>query len=153
MTRASGGFIHANALVLGETGLLIRGPSGAGKSALTLALLARSQSRGDLARLVGDDRVRVDLQNGRLVARPHPSIAGMIEIRGLGLARIAFEAACVLRAIVDVRPADETLARFPEDRDKCASLHGIPLPRLQTTNLGDVSVERILFFIQSVTTI
>ena len=52
-------YVHANALVLGEFGLLLRGPSGAGKSALTLQLIADWRARGAFAALVGDDQLRL----------------------------------------------------------------------------------------------
>ncbi|BDV35813.1 HPr kinase/phosphorylase [Methylocystis iwaonis] len=146
-------YVHANALVLGETGVLLRGPSGSGKSALTLALISRYQSQGDFARLVGDDRVRLEALNGRLIARPHPAIAGVIEIRGHGLSRIDYEAACVLNAIVDLCAPDDPPARLPQEAEKYAALHGIVLPRLCTPDCGDVSVARIIFFIQSIATI
>lgn len=154
MTAAAPAFyLHANALLLGEKGLLLRGPSGAGKSALTLALISRFQAQGDFARLVGDDRVGVEASHGRLVARPHPAIAGLLEIRGLGLARVAFEAACVLHAIVDICGAEETPPRHPEAHEKIASICGIALPRLAAKDCSDVSVARIAFFLQEITTI
>jgi len=146
-------YLHANALVLGEKGLLLRGPSRSGKSALTLALISRFQSQGDFARLVGDDRVGVEARNGRLVARPHPAIAGMIEVRGLGVMRVDFEAACALHAIVDIRAAGEWPSRYPEDDEKTASLCGVVLPRLAAEGCSDASVARIIFFLQGIKTI
>jgi HPr kinase/phosphorylase len=143
-------YLHANALVLGEKGLLLRGPSGAGKSALTLALISRFEAQGDFGRLVGDDRVAVEALHGRVVARPHPAIEGMIEIRGLGVSRIAFEAACVLHAIVDICGAP---SRHPESAEKSASICKIALPRLAVADCSDVSVARIIFFLQRITTI
>lgn len=76
-------FIHANALIVGTKGLLLRGPSGSGKSALTLALIAQARQTNNFACLVADDRVQIEAVNGRLIARPHEKIAGLIEARGL----------------------------------------------------------------------
>ncbi|WP_442756011.1 HPr kinase/phosphorylase [Methylocystis sp. JAN1] len=146
-------YLHANALLLGEKGLLLRGPSGSGKSALTLALISRVEAQGDFARLVGDDRVGVGARHGRLVARPHPAIAGVLEIRGLGLTRVAFEAACVLHAVVDICGSEERPARCPEPDEKIASICGVALPRLVAKDCTDVSVARILFFLQGIMTI
>jgi HPr kinase/phosphorylase len=145
-------FLHANALALGETGLLLRGPSGTGKSSLTLALISRLEARGDFARLVGDDRVSVESLGGRLVARPHPAIAGQIEVRGLGLLRLPYEPGCVLHAVVDLEPAGRAPARHPEESEKTVSLQGVSLPRLRAQGWGDGAVDRILAFVQSVRT-
>ncbi|MEK4033125.1 HPr kinase/phosphatase C-terminal domain-containing protein [Methylocystis sp. IM3] len=150
MTARTESYLHANAVALGERGLLLRGPSGVGKSALTLALIARFAARGAFARLVGDDRVRVDSQDGRLVARPHPAIEGLIEIRGLGLARVPFERACRLDAVVDISNPGETPPRRPEDAQRSVLLRDVALPRLCVQGCDDVSLERIVFFLQSI---
>ncbi|GLI94602.1 HPr kinase/phosphorylase [Methylocystis echinoides] len=150
---AERGYIHANAVALGEKGLLLRGPSGAGKSALTLALLARFESRGDFARLVADDRVRLEAVGGRLIAEPHPAIAGVIEIRGAGLLRLPYERRCTLQGVIEVAAPGTSPPRLPEESEKTVTLKGIALPRLQVRGCDDVSVARIGFFIQSIMTI
>ena len=123
--------VHASCVLLDEAGVLIRGPSGSGKSALCLALLDRFFLEGRHARLVGDDRVRLEAHHGRLVAGPHPALAGLIEIRGLGIRRLATHApAAVLRLVVDLVPETE---RFPErlpDSAASALLLGVAVPRL-----------------------
>ena len=43
------------------------------------------------ARLVGDDRVHRRAAGGRLLVRPAPALAGLIEVRGLGIRRLAHE--------------------------------------------------------------
>jgi HPr kinase/phosphorylase len=146
-------YLHANALVLREKGLLLRGASGAGKSALTLALLFRVEARGDFARLVADDRVGIEARGGRLIARPHPEIAGVIEARGLGLLRAPFEAACVLHAVVDILGPDQPPTRLPEDGEKRATLRGIALPRLAIAPARCDSIDKIILFLEGNTTI
>ncbi len=153
MTARTDAYLHANALALGEQGLLLRGPSGAGKSALTLSLIARFTAAGAFARLVGDDRVRVEARDGRLVARPHPAIEGLIEIRGLGPVRVPFERACRLHAVVDIASPGETPPRRPEDAQKNILLRDVSLPRLYVQGCDDVSLARIVYFLQSVNTI
>ncbi|HEV2543138.1 MAG TPA: HPr kinase/phosphatase C-terminal domain-containing protein [Methylobacterium sp.] len=119
--------VHASCVLLDEAGVLIRGPSGAGKSALCLALLDRFFLEGRHARLVGDDRVQLEAHHGRLVARPHPALAGLIEIRGLGPRRLVTHApAAVVRLVVDLVAAVE---RLPEAADT-ARLLGVAVPRL-----------------------
>lgn len=119
--------VHASCVLLDEAGVLIRGASGSGKSGLCLALLDRFFLEGRHARLVGDDRVRLEARNGRLIARPHPALAGLIEIRGHGIRRLAAHApAAVLRLVVDLVGAAE---RLP-DATETALLLGVALPRL-----------------------
>jgi len=60
-------------------GALIEGPSGAGKSDLALRAL------GEGLRLVADDRTLLWSSQGRLFGRAPASLAGLIEIRGLGV--------------------------------------------------------------------
>ncbi|MDA3887407.1 MAG: serine kinase, partial [Allgaiera sp.] len=55
--------LHASCVALDGRGVLILGPSGAGKSGLALQLMALG------ARLVADDRTRLNPRAGRLIAR------------------------------------------------------------------------------------
>ncbi|WP_375457228.1 HPr kinase/phosphorylase [uncultured Methylobacterium sp.] len=119
--------IHATCVVIGEAGVLIRGVAGAGKSSLARALIAGAGLTGKLGALVGDDRVRVAAVNGRLVARPHPVIAGLIEIRGHGIVAVEAVPACVVRLVVDLQEAGP---RLPETPASDAAILGIRLPRL-----------------------
>lgn len=118
--------LHAACIALGEAGVLIRGPSGAGKS--TLALLLADLPGGAL---VADDRVRIALRDGRLVASPHPAEAGRVEIRGQGLLTaealgLTRRAEAVLVLAIDLV---EDQARLPEPPSP-AQILGIALPRL-----------------------
>ncbi|MFM8646887.1 MAG: HPr kinase/phosphorylase [Methylocystis sp.] len=141
-------FIHANALIVGTKGLLLRGPSGSGKSALTLALIAQSRQTNNFACLVADDRVQIEAVNGRLIARPHEKIAGLIEARGLGLITLPHLEACVLHALIDLATPDQPPKRLPEDSDKTAQLMGIELPRLVVDAHEWTAVTLINYFIQ-----
>ncbi len=107
--------LHASAVTLGEAGILIRGASGSGKSRLALALTAAARAAGAFSRLVGDDRVRLESRNGRLIARGHPAILGRIEQRGLGVREAPFIPAAVVRLVVDLVPPSEA-PRYPEPR-------------------------------------
>lgn len=60
-------------------GVLIEGPAGAGKSDLAL----RAAALG--FRLVADDRTLVFVSRGRLFGRAPPPLAGLLEVRGLGV--------------------------------------------------------------------
>src|SRR5205807_2350175 len=91
MTDAGGSSIHASAVRVGNRGVLIRGPSGSGKSRLAFDLITSGRS-GQIAPaiLVGDDRVHLDTGAGQLRVRTAPELAGLIEIRGLGIRRCEF---------------------------------------------------------------
>lgn len=121
--------VHASAVAVGEVGILIRGRSGAGKSSLALSLLVLAAQRGDFARLVGDDRIELNCRNGRLIARGHAAIRGMIELRGQGIIRLAYEPAVVVRLVVDLLPVVE-LVRYPDPENRQVELCGAKLPRL-----------------------
>ena len=120
--------VHATCVVVGEAGVLIRGESGAGKSSLALALIERAGLQGAFAALVGDDRVRVEVRHGRVVARPHPAIAGLVEIRGHGIVAVDHVPACVLRLVVDLVGA---APRLPEPPEPEAAILGVAVPRLR----------------------
>jgi len=124
--------LHATCVLVGPRAILIRGPSGSGKSRLALGLIESAASRsGDLSftRLVGDDRVLVSVENGSLIARPVPNIAGLIEVRGIGILRMGFEPAAKIGLVVDLAVPDA--ARLPEIDASVAEIEGIKLPRLQ----------------------
>jgi serine kinase of HPr protein (carbohydrate metabolism regulator) len=120
--------LHATCVVVGEAGVLIRGASGAGKSKLARSLLAEAGRRGVFGRLVGDDRIAVEAAGGRLLATGHPSIAGLIEARGLGILTQPAETSCIARLIVDLVPGAEP--RMPAGQDQEATVAGVRLPRL-----------------------
>ena len=71
---------QASCVAIRGRGVLIEGEPGSGKSSLALALIDRG------ATLVGDDGVLLDMREGRLWAAPPPAIAGLLEIRNVGLA-------------------------------------------------------------------
>ena len=108
--------------------MLIRGPSGAGKTGLALALVEDARTRGTFARLVADDRTLVARRGDRLVARPHPSLAGRVERRGLGILPIEHEPACVLALVVDLVAGGPERMPGP-DALRC-EVAGASLPRV-----------------------
>jgi serine kinase of HPr protein (carbohydrate metabolism regulator) len=140
-------YAHATALAIGEAGLLIRGPSGAGKSRLALDLLAEAGRRGLFARLVGDDRVALAHHAGRLLARPHPAIAGRIESRGEAILDLPHEHAVVVRLVVDIQPANaDAPARLPAP-DPTTQLCGLDLPALTLAAAGPHQASLVLDYL------
>jgi len=121
--------IHASAVLVGAHAVLIQGPSGSGKSRLALTLLhAAAQGVIAFARLVADDRVHVEAKHGRLLVRPAEALAGLIEIRGLGIRRVPYEPLAVVGLVVELgQPAAE---RLPDPARMQAEIAGITLRRL-----------------------
>jgi HPr kinase/phosphorylase len=80
--------VHASAVLVGARAVLIRGPSGSGKSQLARQLIEMRGNGVAFTRLVGDDRVHLEAANGRLLVRPADALAGLLEVRGVGLIRL-----------------------------------------------------------------
>ena len=121
--------IHATAVLAGPKAVLIRGPSGSGKSLLAWNLInAPSQGLLPFTRLVGDDRLQVIGQSGRLLVRPAQALSGLIEIHGLGIRRLPFEPIAVVGWVVDLTAADA--ARLPAAEAATASIGGVKVTRL-----------------------
>jgi HPr kinase/phosphorylase len=109
--------------------VLIRGLAGSGKSRLALSLIdAASQGLVSFARLVADDRAHVEPAHGRLLVRPADALAGLIEVRGLGIRRLPFEPVAVVGLLVDL--AVPEAERLPDQARQKAEIAGIGLPRL-----------------------
>jgi hypothetical protein len=84
--------------------VLILGESGTGKSDLLLGLMDEG------GKLVADDRTELYAAKGRLLARAPKSIAGLIEVRGLGIVAQPFAKSAVLALAVRLG----TPERLPE---------------------------------------
>lgn len=121
--------VHASAVKVGDRAVLIRGPSGAGKSRLAFDLiLAGRTGLIPAATLIGDDRVHLERIGGDLVVRAAPAIAGLIEIRGLGVRRCDNVAEAVVGLVVDLAAPDG--ARLPQPEALRTIIDGVELPRI-----------------------
>jgi HPr kinase/phosphorylase len=127
--------LHASAVLLGRRAVLIRGPAGAGKSRLALGLLQAAETGAiRFGRLVGDDRIQAAAHHGTLILRPAPALAGLLEVRGLGIRRVAFEPMAVAGLVVDL---GATADRLPEMGERETAILGIRLPRLTVGREAD----------------
>ena len=129
MTNAQTASVHASAVRVGNRAVLIRGPAGSGKSHLAFDLILAGRS-GQIpqAVLVGDDRVHLDASRGQLVVRPARELAGLSEIRGLGIRRCDFAEEAIVGLIVDLGAPDAE--RLPPPEALSAQISGIKIPRL-----------------------
>jgi serine kinase of HPr protein (carbohydrate metabolism regulator) len=126
---SAGSTVHGSVLTVGPRAILIRGPAGAGKSRLLLALIEAADMRLiPYARLVADDRVMLEACHGRLLARPPAALAGLVEVRGLGIRRLPYEPVAVVGRVIDLAAADAQ--RLPALEERQTAIEGVSLPRL-----------------------
>lgn len=124
-----GASVHASAVKVGARAVLIRGASGSGKSHLAFDLIMAGRA-GIVAavELIGDDRVLLEAARDRLTVRPVPELAGLIEVRGLGVRRCAFAAQGEVAVVVDLAASDAV--RLPPPEAARAVIDGVTLPRI-----------------------
>ncbi len=113
--------IHASCVELGGTGVLLLGESGSGKSDLALRLIDAG------ARLVADDRTELQRDGARLIASPPATIAGRMEVRGVGIVPLPHVAKCIVGLAVDLVASDR-VERLPSAQSR--AWLGIDLPLL-----------------------
>jgi len=122
---AAGPIVHqASAVAIEGRALLIEGPPGSGKSSLALALVDRG------AGLIGDDAVTLTRAGAVLVASPPPNIAGLLEVRGVGLVRLPVAAPAPVALVLEL--GGTGAERLPD----------MPLPR---RNIAGVAVPVLRF--------
>jgi HPr kinase/phosphorylase len=109
--RLAGGAVH---------GVLLLGPSGAGKSDLALRLIDQG------AMLVADDRCNIWHDGDRLWASAPKALAGLLEVRGLGIVPQSFLPKASLSLAVSLQSDYD---RFPMDRMH-RLVAGHPLPTM-----------------------
>lgn len=113
--------LHATCLAMDGRGVLLRGPSGSGKSDLALRLIEQG------ARLVADDQTILTREGDALVARSPESIAGKLEVRGIGIRSVPSLSRTKVDLMVDlVGPG--AVERLPEPSSE--ALLDLQLPRL-----------------------
>lgn len=124
-----GSSVHASAVKVGSLAVLIRGPSGSGKSRLAFDLIMAGRSGVvERAVLVGDDRVHLATVGHEIEVRPAPVLAGLIEIRGLGIRCCDFVEHATVGLVVDLDAADAE--RLPPAESLKTGILGVELPRV-----------------------
>ncbi len=99
--------VHCTCVDLTGVGVLLRGPPGSGKSDLALRLIDGG------ARLIADDHVQLEAEGAALIATPPKAIAGMMEVRGLGLVTVPSLPRGRVGLVADLVPR-ETVERLPQ---------------------------------------
>jgi serine kinase of HPr protein (carbohydrate metabolism regulator) len=111
--------VHATTVAIDGRGVMIVGPSGAGKSDLALRLIDRG------AVLVSDDYTECAVRDGLVIASAPPTIAGRIEVRGVGIVDMPHAPEAALALVVAL---GEPVERMPEPYPKRVA--GIDIPAI-----------------------
>jgi serine kinase of HPr protein (carbohydrate metabolism regulator) len=118
MRETSSENLHATTVAVDGRAVLITGPSGSGKSDLALRLLDRGFT------LVSDDQTIVHRDADRLLASAPQTIAGKLEVRGIGIVEMETAANVPVALLVELT---SDIRRLPDD-DRGRSILGVLLP-------------------------
>jgi len=110
--------VHASTVATGGRAVLLSGPSGSGKSDLALRLIDRGFT------LVSDDQTVVRREGDRLIASAPPTIAGKLEVRGLGSVEMETVTNIPVALFVELT---SDIERLP-DENRERSILGVELP-------------------------
>ena len=110
--------VHASTVATGRRAVLLSGPSGSGKSDLALRLIDRGFT------LVSDDQTIVRREGDRLIAKAPPTIAGKLEVRGLGIVEMETVTNIPVALFVELT---SDIERLP-DENRERSILGVELP-------------------------
>ena len=116
--RLSAETLHASTVAVDGRAVLIAGPSGSGKSDLALRLLDRGFT------LVSDDQTILKRDGDRLLATAPPTIAGKLEIRGIGIVEMERVSDIPVALVVELT---SDITRLPDDSRERPIL-GVKLP-------------------------
>ena len=111
--------VHATTVAIGGRAVLLRGPSGSGKSDLALRLIDAG------ARLVADDQSELWPEGDTVLVRAPVAIAGLIEVRGVGILRLEPLPVARLALVADL-VSPEALERMPDQTTE--AFFGVSIP-------------------------
>ena len=117
--------VHGTCVAIEGIGVLIRGEPGCGKSDLALRLIDEG------ARLIADDQVELVPKQDALFAAAPPSIAGRMEVRGLGIVAVPCIASVALGLVVEL-VSPKTIERMP--MASAWEHEGIRIPLIRLTS-------------------
>jgi len=112
--------VHATAIAIEGNAILLRGPPGAGKSDLALRLIDGG------ARLVADDQALLRRADNQVFVRAPAEIAGLIEVRGVGILRVDLISEAPIALVADLVPSTQ-IERIPDNRFEKVLGLAIPL--------------------------
>jgi len=122
--------VHGTCVAFGPRAALIRGRPGSGKSDLALRFLALPMEGGDLPLLIADDQVWVEVRDGNAVASAPGTIAGQIEVRGLGITEAPSAPSAPIKLVCDLVGMDG-VPRIRPDPWERTEIAGVAIPMLR----------------------
>ena len=122
--------LHGTCVALGKNAALIRGESGAGKSDFAFRFINLiSVHDHEATHLVADDQVNVTRIEDQIRVAPPATIAGKLELRGIGIIEVPYLIEARLRLIVDLKPSNQ-ISRLP-DWTTTHEILGLHLPGIE----------------------
>lgn len=134
--------IHATTIVYRSCAVLIIGASGAGKSDIALRLINRHG-----AVLIADDRTDIEVKDGRLEVSVPEKIAGLLEVRGVGILKMPYQPSGVAALVVELVDNPRKIERLPAP--EFYETEGIKLPLLKLYAFEPSASDKIVIKIDS----
>lgn len=126
--------VHGSCCAWHGLAVLLRGAPGSGKSDLALRLVDAGFT------LVADDRVDLAVTDGGITASAPPALAGLIEVRGIGVFDLGSSVSAPLGLVADLAPGGET-ERLPEPARQ--ELLGVAVPAIRLDPAAPSAVARV----------
>ena len=134
--------IYATSLNYKGKAVLLTGASGSGKSDIALRLIMRYA-----ARLIADDRTNIEAKNGLLKASAPKNIAGLLEVRGIGIQKLPFDKEGDVILYVELTKDSKEIERMPEEH--FIELEGVKIPAIKLLAFEDSAPEKIVIKMDS----
>lgn len=134
--------LHATAIAIDGRALLLRGASGSGKSDLALRLIDAG------ARLVADDQCELYRRGEEVIVRAPAMIAGLLEVRGIGLVRFDALAEATVALVIDL-VAPEIVERLPARQTE--AILGLALPRIAVAPFETLAAAKLRLALRAFT--
>ncbi|MDA1097402.1 MAG: HPr kinase/phosphatase C-terminal domain-containing protein [Proteobacteria bacterium] len=138
--------VHGTCIAIGATAVLLRGAPGSGKSDLALRLLGRTHLG---VQLVADDQVILTRRSNELWAQAPARIAGLLEVRGVGVLEMTTLAEARVGLILDLCApgAQGAVPRMPE-ADHC-TIDGVSLPLYPCVPFEASAPDKVVLLLRS----
>ncbi len=135
--------IHTCCLSYQNRGFLVLGASGSGKSDLCLRLIMDKH-----AVLVSDDRCDIWEDDGKLYAKAPQNLQGMLEVRGVGIAKFPFIDKTIVSGVVELVANPKEIERLPEA--EYYTYGKIKLPKLRLYPFEASAADKVIVFLEQI---